>query len=235
MFVAKIIKHLRKIIHYIKQLGNYLWFYFQDPNPINELNKIKTINKTSHDFYYPEKFIKFGDYTYGYPIMMYWDDKTSLTIGKFCSIAAGVTIMLGGEHRPDWITTFPFNSMMKSFSDIEGHPHTKGDIVIGNDVWIGGGVKIMSGVNIGNGCVIGANSVVTKDIPDYCICGGVPAKIIRKRFSDEIISKLEEIKWWDFNEKEICEIIPLLQSQDIGGLIKYYETKKMSAAVHGGG
>jgi acetyltransferase-like isoleucine patch superfamily enzyme len=235
MVIAKIIKCLRKIKSYIKQIGNYLYFHFRHHTPINELNKIKIMNRISYEFYYPEHFIKIGDYTYGHPAMMCWDDKTSVTIGKFCSIARGVTIMVGGEHRSDWITTYPFNRLMKSFRGIEGHPHRKGDIVIGNDVWIGGGTKIMSGVKIGNGCVIGANSLVTKDIPAYCVCGGLPAKIIRKRFSDEIISKLQEIRWWDFSEKEITEIIPLLQSEEIEELIKYYEIKKKPARVHAGG
>lgn len=98
------------------------------------------------------------------------NEESNLIIGKFCSIAGGVTIFLGGNHRLDWISTYPFNMLEEEFPEakmIKGHPATKGDVKIGNDVWIGQNAVIMSGIIIGNGAVIAANSVVTKNIKDY--------------------------------------------------------------------
>jgi acetyltransferase-like isoleucine patch superfamily enzyme len=222
--VKKIIKHFvpKSILNRFRES-----FYATPPlSPLEEIKLLRGRLRNQHENKHHEKFIVIGDFTYGDPSIAYWDDKTSLSIGKFCSFAGGVTIMLGGEHHADWITTYPFNVLLNNFNNIKGHPHSKGNITIGNDVWIGSNAKIMSGVNIGDGCIIGANAVVTKDMPDYTICGGVPAKIIRKRFSDDIIEKLKDIKWWDWPDNEIIEIIPILQSENITTLIKQYEEKK---------
>jgi acetyltransferase-like isoleucine patch superfamily enzyme len=139
-------------------------------------------------------------------------------------MAVDVTIMLGGEHHSEWLSTYMFNKIFKGRDDIEGVT-TTGDVIIGNDVWIGNGAKILSGVTIGNGCVIGANALVTKNMDAYTICGGVPAKMIRKRFGDETIEKLEKIKWWDWPEWNIYKARPLLQNNDIEKLIEYYESE----------
>lgn len=165
-----------------------------------------------------------GDYSYGNFNVLTWkcDQKTRLIIGKFCSIAYGTTFLLGGEHRPDFVTTYPFNRLVKSFEYIKGQPTTKGDIIVGNDVWIGDKAHIVSGVHIGDGAVIGAESVVTKDVPPYAIVAGNPAKFIRFRFDFDTIDKLLKIKWWDFSEEELINAIPLLQSQNIEEFINRY-------------
>ena len=175
---------------------------------------------------YTSDFITVGDYTYGCPKVMAWDEGAHLHIGKFCSVAENVTIMLGGEHRSDWNTTYPFNTLLESFSNIKGHPSTKGDIIIGNDVWIASGAKIMSGVTIADGAIVAANALVTKDIPPYAVSGGVPARVIKYRFSADIIEKLEKVKWWNLNEKILAEIIPFLQSDDVVGLLGKIEECK---------
>lgn len=187
---------------------------------LDELNKLK--EKLHEKFENISENVTIGDYTYGNFEIREWDNKTKLKIGKFCSIANGVIFLLGGEHRSDFITTYPFNALLKNFEYIGGHPHTKGDITIGNDVWIGSEAKILSGVTINDGSIIGANSIVTKDVPPYSIVAGNPASIIKYRFEEETIEKLLKIKWWDFDEKEIINIIPLLQSEDISELIKRY-------------
>ncbi|MDR1468069.1 MAG: CatB-related O-acetyltransferase [Spirochaetaceae bacterium] len=174
-----------------------------------------------------EAFIEIGDYTIGHPHIWYWGDKYTLKIGKFCSLAAGVTILLGGEHHAEWLSTYMFNKALEGPDDIEGVT-SKGDVIIGNDVWIGSEAKILSGVRIGDGCVIGANSLVTKDIPDYTISVGVPAKVIRKRFPDEVIGKLKEIAWWEWPDWDIYKAIPLLQNNDIEKLIEYHEGRTAS-------
>lgn len=132
--------------------------------------------------------------------------------------------MLGGEHNADWVTTYPFNALLKSFSEIKGHPKTKGDVIIGNDVWIADGVKILSGVHIGDGCVIGSNAVVTKNMPPYSICGGNPAKIIKYRFDEKTIDKLLKIRWWDWDTLHIYQAVPLLQNYCMDDFFEFCET-----------
>jgi len=159
-----------------------------------------------------------GEWTYGRPNILSQDQGATLKIGKFCSIAGDVTIMLGGEHRIDWITTYPFNIFFKEAKHLTGHPATKGDVIINNDVWIGEGAFILSGICIGNGAVIAARSVVTKDVKPYTIVGGNPAHEIKKRFPDEIIEKLLQIQWWNWPIEKIKENIPLLLSGDVQAL-----------------
>lgn len=189
---------------------------------VRELLVLKRITRDQANSY-TNDFISVGDYTYGYPKVMCWDKDTHLYIGKFCSIGEDVTILLGGEHRSDWNTTYPFNALLENFYDIKGHPASKGDIIIGNDVWIASGAKIMSGVTIADGAIVAANALVTKDIPPYAIAGGVPAKVIKYRFSTDIIEKLEKMKWWNLNEKILAEIIPFLQSDNVDGLLHKIE------------
>jgi len=152
---------------------------------------------------------------------MGWGNDGKCHIGSFCSIAYGVDVFLGGNHRTDWATTFPFGHIHTEVFPYEnsGHPATKGDVVIKNDVWIGAKSTIMSGVTIGNGAVIAACSVVTKDVPDYCIAAGNPARVVKKRFTDEQIKALLENPWWELSDKEINSLIPLLCSDNIDALI----------------
>lgn len=142
-----------------------------------------------------------------------------LIIGKFCAIAKEVEfVMNGANHRMKSITTYPFNIMgagwEKCTPTLDELP-IKGDTVIGNDVWIGQRVTIMPGVHIGDGVIIAANSVVTKDIPSYHIAGGNPCRIIRKRFDDELISYLQELKWWDWLPEKIFINLEALCSSNL--------------------
>lgn len=175
----------------------------------------KQINKIDNQGLVKLGILQIGDYSYGKINALFWDKETKLIIGKFVSIADGVTFILGGNHRSDWITTYPFPAFTRELNlafDIKGHPTTKGDITIGHDVWIGQNATILSGVTIGNGAVIGAASVVTKDIPSYAICVGNPARIIGYRFEPEIISQLEKIAWWDLGETKTRNSIKILCS-----------------------
>ena len=142
-----------------------------------------------------------------------------LIIGKFCQIASGIKIIMNGaNHRMNSVTTYPFNIMGNGWEKVtpklEDLPF-KGDTIIGNDVWIGQNVTILPGVHIGDGAIIGANSVVTKDIPAYHIAGGNPCRIVRKRFDEELINYLEEIKWWNWEEEKIFKNLEILCSNDL--------------------
>jgi len=164
-----------------------------------------------------------GKYTYGKPNVHCTDKDVKLIIGNFCSIALNVNIFLGGNHRTDWVTTYPFGHIYHSpFNNFKGvgHPSSKGDVIIGNDVWIAINVTIMSGVTIGDGAVIANNSHVVKDVEPYSMVGGNPAKIIRYRFTPEQIEKLLEIKWWFWDDAKINEFSPLLCNNDIDEFIQ---------------
>lgn len=148
----------------------------------------------------------------------YFPDK--LIIGKFCSIAQGVQFMMGAaNHRMNSLSTYPFNVMggiwrEKTTSHVSELPK-KGDIVIGNDVWIGREAKILPGVKIGDGAIVGAYAVVAKDIPAYCVAVGNPARVVKKRFDDEMIALLEKAQWWNWPIEDITEFLPVLTMSDI--------------------
>ena len=112
-----------------------------------------------------------GDFTYGMPKVMSWGEGARVVIGKFCSIGANVQIYLGGNHRNEWCSTYPFNVLLRDvYPGIDGEvAASKGDVIIGNDVWIANNVSIMSGVKIGNGATIANGAIVTRDVPEYTI------------------------------------------------------------------
>ena len=141
-----------------------------------------------------------------------------LIIGKFCQIAAGVEfVMNGANHQMNASTTYPFYifGTWEQPAPAQSDLPLKGDTVIGNDVWIGQDATILPGVHIGDGAIIGANSVVASDITPYTIVAGNPAKLIRKRFDDELTALLLKFKWWDKSVEEINSLIPILTSGDL--------------------
>ena len=152
---------------------------------------------------------------YHYPI-----NKDKLKIGKFCSIACGAKFLFtSANHKMRSLSTYPFPIFFEEWGldvkNICDAWDNKGDIVIGNDVWIGYEAVILSGVTIGDGAIIGSRAVVTKDVEPYTIVGGVPAKSIRKRFDDKTILKLENIRWWNWDEKQIRNGSQAIQSGNI--------------------
>ena len=142
-----------------------------------------------------------------------------LIIGKFCAIARGIEfVMNGANHRMCSVTTYPFNILgggwEKFVPSIDDLP-LKGDTVVGNDVWIGQNVTVMPGVHIGDGAIIGANSVVASNIPAYSIAAGNPCRVIKKRFDDELIDYLLELRWWDWDAGKIFANMEALCSGDL--------------------
>jgi acetyltransferase-like isoleucine patch superfamily enzyme len=163
-----------------------------------------------------------GRGTYGSPQVLSWRDGTALEIGSFCSISDSVTIMLGGEHRTDWVTTYPFSQLFPEAGAFKGHPHTKGDVVIGNDVWVGYGALILSGVRIGDGAVVAARSVVRGNVEPYSVVAGNPSRHVKFRFDEAAVNALEEIAWWDWPMDKIKEAWPLLLADDVQAFINAY-------------
>ena len=155
------------------------------------------------------------------------DGTQKVIIGDYCSIAANFKVILI-NHRHDVITTFPFDSFGSYFfdGDLNESAHStknNGIIEIGNDVWIAEDVTILPGVKIGNGAVIANGAVVAKDVPDYAIVGGVPAKVIKYRFTQEQIKKLKKIAWWNWSEEKIGENINKIINIDINSFIKEFD------------
>lgn len=158
-----------------------------------------------------------GDFTFGVDRIKFMYQQADFHIGNFCSIGQNVTIYLGGNHRGDWCTTFPFGHIFQSEFPHHGvgHPATNGEVIIGNDVWIADNVTIMSGVHIGNGAIIANNSHVVKDVAHYAIVGGNPAELIKYRFSWDIIERLQRVEWWYLTNEFIQSNVGLLCSNDI--------------------
>lgn len=171
-----------------------------------------------------------GDFTYiadtdfeSHVTHFYPWSKDKLIIGKFCQIAEGVEFMMNdANHQMNAVSTFPFYTL--EGWDMEPPKADdmpfKGDTVIGNDVWIGQNATILPGVHIGDGAIIGANSVVGNNVDPYTIIAGNPAKPVRKRFDDELISMMLEWKWWDKTVEEIDSLIPILTSSDMDAVKK---------------
>lgn len=174
-------------------VGDYT--YYDDPDDPTGFEKNNIL------FNYPE----FGD---------------RLIIGKFCAIASGTKFIMGpANHRISSVTTYPFHVFGGLWSKrtpkhLSQLPF-KGDIVIGNDVWIGRESAILPGVKIGDGCIIAAYSVVTRDVPPYTVIGGNPAKVLKKRFDQELIELLLQLRWWDFEAEQLVEFLPLLCSPNL--------------------
>lgn len=185
-------------------------------NPNIEVGDYTMYNDFAQD---PRDFEK-NNVLYHYPV-----NRDKLVIGKFCSIACGAKfIFTSANHTLKSLSTYPFPVFYEEWNlnpaDVTDAWDNKGDIVVGNDVWIGYEAVILSGVTIGDGAIIGARAVVTKDVPPYTIVGGVPAKPIRKRFNDETVAKLLELKWWDMPEEKIAQNLKAIQTGNID-LLKF--------------
>ena len=168
-----------------------------------------------NDFVNDPTLFEKNNVLYHYPI-----NHDKLQIGKFCSIACGAKFLFNSaNHTLSSLSTYPFPLFFEEWGlekkDVTNAWDNKGDIIIGNDVWIGYEAVILAGVTIGDGAIIGTRAVVTKDVPPYTIVGGVPAKPIKKRFSEETISALLEIQWWNWSEKRIAKNIGAIQSGNI--------------------
>lgn len=164
-------------------------------------------------------FTYFGDTDFESHVTHHYDfNGDRLIIGKFCQIAAGVNfVMNGANHQMNAASTFPFyifEGWDQAVPPLSEMP-LKGDTVVGNDVWIGQNSTILPGVHIGDGAIIGLNTVVGSDVPPYTVVAGNPARMIRKRFDDELTELLLKLRWWDLSIEEINSLIPILSCSDL--------------------
>ena len=177
------------------------------------------LNLMYNDFVKDPRDFQRNNVLYHYPV-----NQDKLVIGKFCSIACGARFLFNSaNHALGSLSTYPFPIFFEEWDlpveDIPNAWDSHGDIVMGNDVWIGYEAVILAGVTIGDGAIIGARAVVTRDVPPYTIVGGVPAKPIRKRFSDNVVERLLKLKWWDWPTQRIAGNLAAIQSGDIDHLV----------------
>ena len=172
--------------------------------------------------------IKVGKYTYGAIDILADGPGSKLKIGNYCSIGPDVLFVLQSDHDLQTVSTYPFK--VKCLGSEACEAISKGDIVIDDDVWIGTRATIMSGVHIGQGAVVAACSCVTHDVPPYAIVGGVPAKVIKYRFTDDIIKELCKLDYNSIDRQFVRENINGLSQkvksiEDIKFLTKKYKSK----------
>ena len=163
-----------------------------------------------------------GAYSYGRLKVRFAESGRRLTIGRYCSIADKVEILLGGDHRIDWASTYPFAAMRGLWPEVEApadYHASRGDVSIGHDVWLGSGCMILSGVTVGHGAVVAAHAVVARDVPPYAVVAGNPARVVRTRFDEATVADLVACAWWDLPHATVARLVPLLQSGRIPELV----------------
>lgn len=191
----------------------YLHETVKNPNIVIKGTKSYYSNAYRPDFEdYVVRYLYGDEYSTAHFEPLWEYDK--LYIGNYVCIGAETVILMGGNntHRPDWFSSYPFMEKMR-----EAYV-SKGDTVIGDGVWIGMRAFIMPGVHIGEGALIAANAVVTKDVEPYTVVAGNPANPVKKRFDDETIRTLLDLKLYDRPEEETDALIPCLCSQDLEAL-----------------
>lgn len=166
-----------------------------------------------------------GSYTYFSDQVDFYRTK----VGRFCSVGPGV-ICNPGKHPHHFVSTSPIFYSLAEQCNITFARTTlfdeNGQVTIGNDVWIGARAIILDDVSIGDGAVIAAGSVVTKDVEPYAIVGGIPARVIRYRFSQEVIRRMLEIKWWEWTVETINRAQPCMVTSDISRFLEWVNAKK---------
>lgn len=191
--------------------------------------KIPKFYRGQHRFRarYPDFEIGLG--SYGVPIVHDWREGSTLRIGAYTSVADDVHIFLGGHHRIDWISCYPFPAFVPEAKDIPGFGGSRGDVVIGSDVWLASGCTILSGVTVGDGAVVAARAVVSRDVPPYAIVAGNPARIVGWRFEEATRARLIQSAWWAWPEAEVRRVTPLLCSSRLEEFFGYVDKRSASS------
>jgi len=172
------------------------------------------------DFTYYNDFDPVSDYAARIAPYLHPGGPEHLYIGRYGQFAHGVRFITSSANHPlNWFTTYPFAVFDHDQMEFFGEEFSTGeDTHIGHDVWIGHNALIMPGVTIGNGVIVGSGAVLTKDVPDWTIVAGNPARVIRRRFSDEVCAMLDRLAWWDRPLDDVRELVPLLATRDEAAL-----------------
>jgi chloramphenicol O-acetyltransferase type B len=209
----------------IKKIIRKIWYRMlgqpEPPRPFSSQRKFKKL--------YPA--YKIGFASYGVPTVLDWKEGTTLEIGSYCSISKNVQIFLGGVHRTNWVSSFPFPKYFPEANHlIPDFGVSKGDVIIGSDVWLCRDSTIMSGVKIGHGAVVATGAIVTKDVPPYAVVAGSPAKIIRWRFDEHTRMELLASEWWNWPQDEIRKLVPLMCKDDLSEFLSYAKNRSQSTS-----
>ena len=204
------------LANYIKQLRTKRKISKLQRKPARSVKEFRKKYPTFH----------IGENCYGVPVIRHEHENAKVTIAEYCSIARNVQIFLGGNHRTDWISTYPFQAFFTEAKHIKNMNITKGDVIIGNDVWLCQDCTILSGITIGDGAVVANGAVVTKDVAPYSIVGGNPAKHIRWRFNEETRQALLDSAWWNWPQEEVLKVVDLICSDDMSAYLDYAKNRK---------
>ncbi len=174
--------------------------------------------------HYPRYELGVG--TYGLPTVHDAHEGTTLRVGSYCSIASGVQIFLGNNHRVDWVSSYPFPAFFEEARHIPDFGVSRGDVTIGSDVWLCANCTILSGVTIGHGAVVGTGAVVSRNVEPYAVVVGNPACTVRYRFDAETRLALLEAAWWNWPMSEVRGVVDLLCSDQVNNLLIYARNRK---------
>ncbi len=193
---------MKRIRQYLKNsIIHNIWHLYQMNHAKRYWRKTNQHNDTHAQNLFNPAQVTVGTASYGELTVVSFADIHKLHIGNYVSIAQCVTFLLDADHYTDHISTYPYKA--KCLRTAIPEAFGKGDITVEDDVWIGYGATILSGVHIGQGAVVAAGAVVTKAVPPYAVVGGVPARILKYRFSDELISELMKVDYKKLTQQEI--------------------------------
>lgn len=171
-----------------------------------------------------------GEASYGLPIVHDNHEGTTLKIGAYCSIASNVQIFLGGQHRTNWVSNYPFPFFFEMDTEYRENyikEGSRGDVIIGSDVWLCANCIILSGVTIGHGAVVANGAVISRNVPPFAVMAGNPAKQIKWRFDEATRNSLLETAWWEWPKDEINHILDKICSPDLTDFLNYAKTRHL--------
>ncbi|MCW2314237.1 CatB-related O-acetyltransferase [Rhodoferax antarcticus] len=198
-------------------------------NKKSKRNRLQSFSRQQDKFKKRYPKYKIGNATYGMPIVHSYHNSAILTIGSYCSIASNVQIYLGGQHRINWVSSYPFPMffhMDPIYKEKCLAADSKGDVIIGSDVWLCADCTILSGVTIGHGAVIANGAMISRDVEPYAVMAGNPARQIKWRFDESTRKAFLESEWWNWSEDEINNVMHKLCNDDVSRFLEYTKSRE---------